>query len=142
MNISDFVESIKLELSDLTDVGELGYVDGISKIIARNLNNMDETVRPIHCTDKKRETFYVKDQNQWEKEDENKTRLKKFVQSIANKNIRLLPKFREKYPDYGNSSLKISDTYDKIVIEAMVCDKEKDEKIIRNITNATIIKKQ
>lgn len=141
MNISEFVESIKLQLSDLTDVGELGYVDGISKIIAKNLNNLDETIRPIHCTDRKRETFYVKDQNQWEKEDDNKTKLKRFVQSIANKNIRLLPQFREKHPDYSNSSLKISDVYDKIVVEAMVCDKDKDEKIIKNICHATTIHK-
>ena len=77
MNITDFVDSIKLQLSDLMDVGELGYVDGISKIIVKNLNNLDETIRPIHCTDKKRETFYVKDQNQWEKEDNNKTKLKR-----------------------------------------------------------------
>jgi len=141
MNITDFVDSIKLQLSDLMDVGELGYVDGISKIIVKNLNNLDETIRPIHCTDKKRETFYVKDQNQWEKEDDNKTKLKKAVKHIANKNIRLLPNFREKYPDYNNSRLKISDTYDKIVVESMVCDKEKDEKIIKNISSATTINK-
>jgi hypothetical protein len=57
MNITDFVDSIKLQLSDLIDVGELGYVEGISKIIVKNLNNLDETERPIHCTDKKRETM-------------------------------------------------------------------------------------
>ena len=70
MNITEFVDSIKLQLSDLIDVGELGYVEGISKIIVKNLNNLDETERPIHCTDKKRETMYVKDQGNWEKEDE------------------------------------------------------------------------
>jgi hypothetical protein len=82
MNITDFVDSIKLQLSDLMDIGELGYVEGISKIIVKNLNNLDETERPIHCTDKKRETMYIKDQDQWEKEDENKTRLKKAVNKI------------------------------------------------------------
>ncbi len=141
MNITDFVDSIKLQLSDLMDVGELGYVEGISKIIVKNLNNLDETIRPIHCTDKKRETFYVKDQDHWEKEDEEKTRLKKVVNTIANKNIRLLPQFREKYPEYKNSSARISDTYDKLVIEAMTSDLDKDEKIIKNISNVTTIKK-
>ena len=100
MNITDFVDSIKLQLSDLMDLGELGYVEGISKIIVKNLNNLDETEGPIHCTDKKRETMYIKDENQWEKEGENKTRLKKAVNKIADKNIRLLPQFREKYPEY------------------------------------------
>jgi len=141
MNITDFVDSIKLQLSDLMDVGELGYIEGISKIIVKNLNNLDETIRPIHCTDKKRETMYIKDENQWEKEDENKTRLKKAVNKIADKNIRLLPQFREKYPDYNNSSSKTSDKYDKIVVEAMTSDETKNEKIIKNISNATIINK-
>jgi hypothetical protein len=80
MNITDFVESIKLQLSDLMEVGELGYVEGISNIIVKNLNNLDETERPIHCTDKKRETFYVKDHGQWEKEDHEKKTNKKSYQ--------------------------------------------------------------
>jgi hypothetical protein len=140
MNITDFVDSIKLQLSDLMDVGELGYVEGISKIIVKNLNNLDETIRPIHCTDKKRETMYVKDQGEWEKEDEKKTKITKVIKNIANKNIRLLPQFREKYPEYNNSSSKISDTYEKTVIEAMTTDDDKNEKIITNISKATVIK--
>ena len=141
MNITDFVDSIKLQLSDLMDVGELGYVEGISKIIVKNLNNLDETIRPVHCTDKKRETFYVKDQNQWEK-DEQKMKLCKAVKRVANKNIRLLPQFREKYPDYNNSCNTISDTYDKIVVEAMNCDDDKNHKIIKNISSVTVIKEK
>jgi len=69
MNITDFVDSIKLQLSDFMSMGELGFVEGISNIIVKNLNSLDETVRPIHCTDQKRETFYVKDENKWEKEE-------------------------------------------------------------------------
>jgi hypothetical protein len=70
MNITDFVDSIKLQLSDFMDVGESGFVKGISNIIVKNLKLLDETVRPIHCTDQKRETFYVKDENKWEKEED------------------------------------------------------------------------
>ena len=140
MNITDFVDSIKLQLSDLMDVGELGYVEGISKIIVKNLNNLDETIRPIHCTDKKRETMYIKDEGEWNKEDEKKSKLTKAVKKIADKNIRLLPQFREKYPDYDNASSKTSDKYEKIVIEAMVCDEDKNEKIIKNISKVTTIK--
>jgi hypothetical protein len=143
MNITDFVDSIKLQLSDLMEVGEIGYVEGISKIIVNNLNNLDETIRPIHCTDKKRETFYIKDENHWEKEDDEKKKIKKVIKNIANKNIRLLPQFREKYPEYNNSSSKISDKHDKMVIEAMGGtgndDIEKEEKIIKNISKATTI---
>jgi hypothetical protein len=140
MNITDFVDSIKLQLTDLMEVGELGYVEGISKIIVKNLNNLDETIRPVHCTDKKRETMYVKDQGEWSKEDDNKTRLKKAINKVADKNIRLLPQFREKYPEYRNSSSKISDVHDKLVIEVMETDNLKKEKIIKNISKATTIK--
>jgi hypothetical protein len=139
MNITDFVDSIKLQLSDLMEVGELGYVEGISKIIVKNLNNLDETVRPVHCTDKKRETMYIKDQGEWNKEDEKKSKLKKVITRVADKNIRLLPQFREKYPDYGNSSSKTSDVYNKMIVEAMETDDDKKEKIIKNISKVTSI---
>lgn len=141
MNITDFVDSIKLQLTDLINLGELGYVDGISNIIVKNLNNLDETVRPIHCTDKKRETFYVKDKGQWEKEDEDRKKIKNIIKTIEDKNIKLLSGFREKYPEYKNSSSKMSDKYDKIVVEVMSSDKNKEEKILKNISNATTINK-
>jgi hypothetical protein len=139
MNMTDFVDSIKLQLSDLIDIGDIGYVEGLSKIIVKNLNALDETERPVHCTDKKRETIYIKDQNEWAKEDDNKSKLKKVIQKIADKNIRLLPQFREKFPDYGDAYSKTSDKYNKMVIEAMTVEPDKDEKIIRNISKATLI---
>lgn len=138
MNITDFVDSIKMQLSDLEKFGELSYVDGISNIITSNLKALDVTQRPVHCTDKKRETMYIKDENKWEKEDDNKTKLRKAIKIVANKNIRMLPQFREKYPEYNNSSSKISDKYDKMVIEVMGGlgnnDLEKEDKIIHNIS--------
>jgi len=139
MNITDFVDSIKLQMNDLIEVGELGYVEGISKIIVKNLNNLDETERPIHCTDKKRETMYIKDEGEWNKEDEKKSMLKKAINKVVDKNIRLLPAFRENFPDYKNSSSKTSDKYDKMVIEVMTCDDDKKEKIIKNISKAITI---
>jgi hypothetical protein len=143
MNITDFVDSIKLQLSDLMEVGELGYVEGISKIIVKNLNALDETKRPLHCTDKKRETIYIKDQGQWEKDDDNNSKIKKTINTIANKNIKLISQFREKYPDCKKSESSISDKYNKMIIEAMGGlgnnNVEKEEKIIRNITKVTTI---
>lgn len=141
MNITDFVDSIKLQLSDLEKFAEVGYVEGISNIITTNLKAMDVTQRPVHCTDKKRETVYIKDENQWIKEDENKSKLRTAIKRVSNKNIRLLPQFREKYPEYSNSSSKISDKYDKMVVEVMTSDADKEDKIIRNISNATTIDK-
>ena len=145
MNIMDFVDSIKLQLSDLEKVGELGYVDGISNIIVNNLKDLDVTERPIHCTDKKRETLYIKDENKWEKEDEEKKKIKKVIKHVANKNIRLLQKFKEVHPDCGKSTSKYSDQYDKIIVEAMGGsgdnDAEKEEKIIQKISKIVTIEK-
>jgi hypothetical protein len=141
MNITDFVDSIKLQLSDLIDVGEIGYVEGISNIIVKNLNYLDENVRPIHCTDKKRETMYVKDENKWEK-DEDKNKLNTTVKKVANKNIRMLSQFREKYPEYNNSSCHISDTYNKTVIESTSYNDDKNKQIITNISKVTSIREK
>jgi hypothetical protein len=142
MNITDFVDSINLQLSDLEKVGEIGYVEGISNIIIKNLNSLDETKRPVHCTDRKRETIYIKDQGQWEKDD-NKCKLKKVINKIAHKNIKLITQFREKYPECKRLESRISDKYNKMIIEAMGGagdnTSEKEEKIIRNITKATTI---
>ena len=145
MNIMDFVDSIKLQLSDLEKVGEIGYTQGIANIITTNLKALDVSQRPVHCTDKKRETMYIKDENKWEKEDNNKTKLRKAIKQVANKNIKLLPQFREKNPDYDNSRSRVSDKYSKMVIEAMGGsgdnDLEKEDKIIHNISNCVAIDK-
>jgi hypothetical protein len=142
MNITDFVESIKLQLSDFISMGEVGFIEGMSNIIVKNLNSLDETIRPIHCTDQKRETFYVKDENKWEKEEEDKKKLKKMIKGIAYKNEKLIKKYKETYPDYNNSESKRSDQYSKIMIEAMDTKDESREKIIRNVSKATIIKRE
>ena len=145
MNISDFINSIKIQLSDLEKMGEVGYIEGISNIITSNLKIMDVKERPVHCTDKKRETIYIKDDNKWEKEDNNKTRLRKAIKHIASKNYKLLPKFREKYPDCMYAESKYSDKYNKLVIETMggngENETEKENKIIHNISKNIVIDK-
>jgi hypothetical protein len=139
MNITDFVDSIKLQLSDFMNMGEVGFIEGISNIIVKKLNSLDETVRPIHCTDQKRETFYLKDQNIWEKDDEEKKKMKSMIRSISYKNEKLMKVYKETYPDYNDPDSHRSDQYSKIMIEAMDCKNESREKIIKNISKATTI---
>ena len=141
MNISDFVNSIKLQLNDFINVGEVGFIEGISNIIVKNLNSLDENIRPIHCTDQKRETFYVKDENIWEKDDEQKKKIKNMIKSVAFKNEKLMKVYKETYPDYNDPESKRSDHYSKTVIEAMDCKEESREKIIKNISKVTTINK-
>ena len=144
MNIMDFVDSIKLQLSDLENVGKLGYVEGISNIIVKNLKELDVTKRPVHCTDKKRETVYIKDADKWEK-DEDKTHMHKLIKRVASKNMKMFEKFREVHPDCLKYHSKFSDQYNKIVYESMGGkgddDFEKHEKIIKNVLKEVIINK-
>ena len=145
MNIMDFVDSLKLQLSDLENVGKLGFIEGISNIIVKNLKALDIHKRPVHCSDSKREVMYVKDENKWEKENDEKLKLRKVIKHIAHKNSKLIPEFRAKYPDCGKSESKLSDKYNKLVIEAMGGsgdnDDEKENKIIKKIAKEVIIDK-
>jgi hypothetical protein len=145
MNIMDFVDSIKLQLCDLEKVGKIGYVEGISNIIVKNLNSLDETKRPVHCTDAKREVMYIKDENKWEKENENKQKLRKAIKQIAHKNSKMLNEFKSKHPDCDKSDSMFSDQYNKLIIEAMGGkgdnDLEKEDKIIKNIAKEVVIEK-
>jgi hypothetical protein len=145
MNIMDFVETIKLQLTDLEKIGEVGYVNGISNIIVKNLKQLDITERPVHCTDKKRETLYIKDENKWEKEDDENNKMRKVIKKVANKNIRLLQKFKEEHPDCCKSDSKYSDQYNKLIVESMGGtgdnDVEKEDKIIKKIAKEVTIDK-
>jgi hypothetical protein len=140
MNITDFVDSIKISLSDIESIGELGFVNGMSKLIIKNLNALDENMRPVHCNDLKRSSLFVKDANVWAKEDDTNNKLKNAIRYIAHKNICALPEWRKKYPDCIYSESKKSDQYNHIVIEAMGGsgdnDDEKADKIISKIAKA------
>ena len=145
MNIDQFIDTIKLEVADFMHIGEVGFVQGVSDIILKFLNSLDITLRPVHCTDKKREVFYVKDGDKWEKEDVKRVKLVKIIRKVMDKNCRMMPKFREKHPDCIYAKSIWSDSYSKMVYEAMGGkgddNDEKFDKIIRNIAKEVTIDK-
>ena len=144
MNIGEFVESIKMELCDLENIGEVGYIEGISNIIVKNLKELDITKRPVHCTDKKRETVYIKDADKWEK-DENKTQMHKLIKRVVSKNVKMFAKFKDVHPDCLTYHSKYSEQYNKIIYESMGGkgddDHEKNEKIIKNVLKEVVVDK-
>ena len=147
MNIMDFVNSLQLQLSDLERVGEIGYIKGISNILVKNLKELDVCKRPIHCSDLKRETMYVKDENMWEKEDGKKEKLTKMIQHVAHKNVKQIPDWQEVNPDHKDSESVKCEEYLKIVGESMGGSTEDDDvenynKIIKNIAKQVIIEKE
>ena len=145
MNIMDFVDSIKIQLCDIESIGELGFVNGMSKLIIKHLNALDENMRPVHCNDPKRDSLYVKDANVWEKEDSDNKKIKKAIKYISHKNICAIPQWKAKYPDCIYSDSKKSNQYNHIVIEAMGGpgdnDAEKADKIVKKIAKEVIIDK-
>jgi hypothetical protein len=146
LNITDFIKSIKLQLSDLEATGRLGYVGGISKILLHNLNGLDTHQRPIHCSDFKREILYIKDDNQWIKDDDDKLVLQNAIKHIASKHMRQIPEWVKCNPDCYNSDSKSNDKYLKIVSNSMSgSSKEEQDKnihlIIKNLAKEVVIQK-
>jgi hypothetical protein len=142
MNITDFVNSIKLQLSDLENVAKIGYVEGISKIIIKNLNALDITERPVHCSDSKRDTMYVKDEDKWEKENDENHKVLKAIEDIANKNTKLVPEWKKKNPECASSKSHKADVYSHIMIEAVCSNNDtNNNKILKKIAKEVTIDK-
>jgi len=139
MNITDFVSSIKLTLQDLENTAELGYVKGMTNIIVNGLNQLDLHKRPIHCSDVKRETLYVKDNNIWEKEKEDKQKITKAIKHISVRNAKQVGAWTKENEGYNVSTNKKNNKYLKIVSEANGGEPEEINKIIANVsTHVTI----
>ena len=145
MNIMEFVDSIKLDLSDAEMVGKLGYINGISNIIIKHLKALDVHMRPVHCTDLKRETLYVKYQDVWEKEGDDNKLIRKAIKHISSKNHNAAETFKEIHPDCMEYNSKHGDHFLKLRIEALGGSGndsyEGHSKIIKNIAKAVTIDK-
>ena len=146
LNLSDFVSSIQLQLHDLEETGRLGYVDGVSQIITTKLNDLDATKRPIQCSDVKRETLYIKEENKWFKEDEKKDKIKNAIKQITRKNIHQIPNWINANPGCTDPDSKYNDTYLQIVFNAMSGDSTEEQlsnvnKIVSKVSKGTAIDK-
>jgi hypothetical protein len=146
MNITDFVNSIQLQLTDLMNMGDVGYVNGMSNIIIKNLNDLEVHERPVHCTDVKREVLYVKDEDTWNKETEGNPKIRCAIKRIAQKNSKQLFEFKHQYPDCVKSHSKHSDTYNNLIIESMGGkgdnEAEKEDKIIKKVAKEVLVEKE
>jgi len=144
MNIKDFIASLQLKIKDLEYTGENGYTAGITNIILRELNQLDICKRPIHCSDLKRETLHIKDENIWEKE---RIHLIKAIKEVTRKNVCKLQEWREAHPGCDKYHHRLNDHYLKLTEEALgPCDDDEEtkcfNKIISKVAKATIIEKE
>jgi hypothetical protein len=146
INMSDFVSSIKIDIDDLENTGRQGYIQGITNIFIKNLNNIEQHMRPLHCSDLKREILYIKNNNEWTKESETKPILTRAIKTIANENIKQINLWKEKNPSFNNSHSNKSDLFLKIVGNSMNGSTEEESnkninKIISNVAKEVIILK-
>ena len=146
MNIMDFVNSLQLKMEDFEETGKIGFVEGISRIIINGLKSVDTTKRPIHCTDVKRETLYIKNDNSWEKEEPEKTKLKQAVNQVARMNLCQLPKWQQLNPDSAIIDTVDNDKYVKYSIAALGGRSNEEEtkmvdKIMRNVMKEVVVDK-
>jgi hypothetical protein len=146
MNIMDFVSQLQVGNTDLEETGRLGFANGISKIFINGLKQINISDRPIHCSDFKRETLYIKNNNEWNKEDENKKLLTTAIKHVAHKGIKQISTWTKEHPGYNDPDSKVNDRYLKIVSESMSGSTEDETnknytKIIKNIVKETVIDK-
>jgi hypothetical protein len=142
MNMKDFVNSIQLNLTDLENVGRLGYVEGMSNIFIDNLRKTDLYKRPVHCSDVKRETLYVKDNNRWHRDGPDHAKMTNAVLAVEQKNVALVSEWAKANPRCMNSNTRENETYFKLSKAAT--DGEKDgniDKVIRKVAKSVAIEK-
>jgi hypothetical protein len=144
MNITEFVDSFNLEVSDLENVGRVVYIEGMSNIIINKIKELDVNKRPIHCSDIKREIFYIKDDDKWEREDEHNTKFRKVIKRVSGKNIGMLNAWKEIHPECLDSDSVYNDIYMKLIISAMGAnDIEGNEtKIMKKVAKHVVIDKK
>lgn len=146
INIVDFVESLKFTVNDLEQTGRLGYVQGITRIFVQALKQLDVTMRPVHCTDIKRETVYIKDQDNWEKENNEKTKLRNVLKKIARKNLKMLPEWQEQNPDFRYLDTRENNEFIQISLNSLGPEtreeqERQEDKIIRNVLKEVVLDK-
>ena len=146
INIQDFLDNIKLTVADIEATGRLGYVNGISRIFINKLKEMDVFMRPLHCTDLKRETVYIRDQNAWEKEKDEQPKLKKVVKIIARKNLKQLPAWQEKNPEYAINNSAQNEAFTQLSLTCLGSyteeeDERDTQKILRNVFKGILVEK-
>ena len=142
MNIQEFIDKIKITFHDLMAIGNEGFINGLSDIFLKELRELDITKRPIHCTDSKRETMYLKENDVWNKDDKENTKLKSIIEKIEYRNVAALQQWCNDNPDSKINNTSNNLLRDKIYLETLQGDGRTREKIIKNISKEVIIDKE
>jgi len=142
VNITDFVNSLEITMDDLTYTRNQGLVEGISKVMIDGLKQIDLYKRPIHCTDQKRDTIYIRENHQWAR-DEGNVRMRQVFVDIANKEYFAVKKWMDLHPGWETNS-RLQDFHHKMirnVLHEIKDDPIGERKIMKSIERETFIEK-
>jgi hypothetical protein len=139
MNLKDFVNSFKLQLSDLELVGDEGFINGMTKVILAKLDGMDANTRPFHCTDLKRETVYVKEDDVWVREGPENSKLAAAIKAIGHQNFFILKEYKALHPDCESTYSEFNDHYMNLIMKSAGCQKEDIAKVIKKLVKEIVI---
>jgi hypothetical protein len=142
MNIQEFMENLRITFNDLLKIGNDGFVNGVTDIFIKELRELDINKRPIHCTDSKRDTIYLKENGEWNKDDKEKTRLKQLIEKIEYKNVAVLQQWCNDTPDSKINNSDNNLLRDKIYLQTLQGDDHTRDKIIKNISKEVIVDKE
>ncbi len=147
INMRDFIGSLEVQVKDLEETGQLGFINGITRIFMRGLQELEQHKRPIHCSDLKREIIYIKDQDNWERENDERIRLKKAIYDVSVKNLRQIPKWQQFNPDYLDITSPKNTEYINLIGSSFGGSNEEEitskyDKIIKRIAKETTIHKE
>ena len=142
INIQEFIENIRITFEDLLTIGDAGFVNGVSDILIKQLRDLEVNKRPIHCTDSKRETIYLKEEAAWNKDDKDKTKLKQVIEKIEYKNVAALHNWCNDNPDSKINNTNNNLLKDKIFYQTLQGDERTRDKIIKNLTKEVIVEKE
>ena len=141
MNIQEFIDNIKITFDDLLTIGNDGFVNGLSEILVKRLLDLEVTKRPIHCTDSKRETIYLKEADTWNKDEKGNKRLKDVIETVENKNYHRLAEWCAENPDSRINNTPNNLLRDKIYLQTLQGDDKTRDKIIKNISKEITVDK-
>jgi hypothetical protein len=142
MTIQEFLDSIRITFDDLLLIGNAGFVNGVSDILIKQLRDLDVSKRPIHCTDSKRDTIYLKENAAWNKDDKDKTKLKQILEKIEYRNVVALRDWCNENPDAKVNNTPNNILKDKIYFQTLQGDDKTRDKIIKNISKEVMVEKE
>jgi len=146
MNMTEFIENIRVDFKDIENIGKNGYVTGMTDMILSRIKELDVTKRPLHCTDLKRETMYIKDNDEWSKDTPDNTKLHQMIDYVAKRNYAKIPLWRDNHPEcqqWDHPQYEFCVSMMRNILGDVGTEQIRlDNKVIKNLSRHVLVEKQ